>query len=266
MVKVAVLVGDEEVPDLVAVSYYDQKPVHFLSTICELIKWIECHKEVYCVETEQVEMMKFLCLNINNSYNHGMGGVDIADQLRNYYRFDHWSRQRKWWWSIFFWALGVLLVNTYVSYKEYMHYIGKQLMSHYEFRKSIALAWLDPTTYWPNQMKKRNKSMASTTSNSHSTTTISSTQRSTSSISSQSNQNPSINQDNNKKWAPPVNDKTLCPREGALWCWLDMTIPHLPSASNCKEPKCALHFWACKKKHRYHMLRCTTCGIHLCIA
>ena len=26
-----------EMPDLVAVSYYDQKPVHFLSTICESI-------------------------------------------------------------------------------------------------------------------------------------------------------------------------------------------------------------------------------------
>ena len=93
MVKVAVLVGDEEVSDHVAVSYYDQKPVHFLSTICESIKWIECHKEVYCVETEHVEMMKFLHSNINNSYNHDMGGVDIADQLRNCNRFDHWSRQ-----------------------------------------------------------------------------------------------------------------------------------------------------------------------------
>ena len=92
-VKAAVLVGDEEVPDLVAVSYDDQKPVHFLSMICESIKSIECHNEVYYVETEQVETMKFLCLNINNSYNHDMGGVDISDQLPNYYRFDHWSRQ-----------------------------------------------------------------------------------------------------------------------------------------------------------------------------
>ena len=32
-VKAAVLEGDSEMPDLVAVSYYDQKPVHFLSTI-----------------------------------------------------------------------------------------------------------------------------------------------------------------------------------------------------------------------------------------
>ena len=89
----AVLVGDEELPDLVAVCDYDQKPVHFLSMICESIKWIECHKEGYCVETEQVETIKFLHLNINSSYNHDMGGVDIADQLHNYYRFDHWSRQ-----------------------------------------------------------------------------------------------------------------------------------------------------------------------------
>ena len=29
-VKGAVLEGDSEIPDLVAVSYYDQKPVHFL--------------------------------------------------------------------------------------------------------------------------------------------------------------------------------------------------------------------------------------------
>ena len=44
-VKAAVLGGDSEMPDLIAVSYYDQKPVHFLSTICESIKWIQCEKK-----------------------------------------------------------------------------------------------------------------------------------------------------------------------------------------------------------------------------
>ena len=80
-VKAAVLEGDGEISGLVAVSYYDQKPVHFLSTICETIKWVQCTKCVYCVETEQVEEVKFLCLNINDNYNHDMGNVDIADQL-----------------------------------------------------------------------------------------------------------------------------------------------------------------------------------------
>ena len=77
MVKVAVLDGDEEVPGLLAVSYYDQKPVHFLSMICEKIKRVECEKKVYCVKTEQVEVLKFLWLSINNEYNYGMGGVDM---------------------------------------------------------------------------------------------------------------------------------------------------------------------------------------------
>ncbi|KAL7577120.1 hypothetical protein ACA910_019722 [Epithemia clementina (nom. ined.)] len=86
-VKAAVLEGDPEVTGLVAVSYYDQKPVHFLSTICEKIHWVECTKRVYCVETEQVELMRFLRLNINNDYNHDMGNVDIANQLWNYYQF-----------------------------------------------------------------------------------------------------------------------------------------------------------------------------------
>ena len=154
-VKAAVLEGDGEISDLVAVSYYDQKPVHFLSTICETIKWVQCTKHVYCVETEQVEEVKFLHLNINDDYNHDMGNVDIADQLQNYYRFDHWMRKWKWWWSLFFWPFGVLLVNAYVCYHHYTISIGKCLMSHYDFRKSITLVWLDPKIYWKNEMVKR---------------------------------------------------------------------------------------------------------------
>ena len=153
-VKGAVLEGDSEILDMVAVSYYDQKPVHFLSTICKSIKWIQCEKPAYCVEMDQVETLKFLCLNIITDYNHDMGGVDIANQLQNYYSFDHWMRKRKWWRSIFFWALGVLLVNTYVAHKTSMVSTGKQPMSHYNFHKAIALAWIDPATYWPDRMKE----------------------------------------------------------------------------------------------------------------
>ena len=163
-VKAAVLQGDPDVSDLVAVSYYDQKPVHFLLTICKTIKWVQCEKPVFCVETEQVENMKFLRLNINDDYNHDMGGCDIADQLHNYYRFDHWMRKRKWWWSFFFWAIGVLLVNTYVTYKTCMLSKGKIPMTHNKFREAIALAWIDPKTHWPNRMKTRNNKQTSATS------------------------------------------------------------------------------------------------------
>ena len=115
-VKGAVLEGDDDMPGLVAVSYYDQKPVHFLSTICEEIRWIKLQRKVYCNETQSMVSFLFLRLNINNAYNKGMGEVDVADQLRNSYRFDHWLRKRKWWHAFFFWGFGVLLVNAYIAY------------------------------------------------------------------------------------------------------------------------------------------------------
>ena len=31
----------------------------------------------------------------------------------------------------------------------------KKTISHYKFRKAIALALLDPDTYWPNHMKRK---------------------------------------------------------------------------------------------------------------
>ena len=59
-VKAAALQGDPEVPNLLDVSYYDQKPLHFLSTICKKIKWVQCEKKVFCVESDQVKTLKFL--------------------------------------------------------------------------------------------------------------------------------------------------------------------------------------------------------------
>ena len=53
--KAAVLDRDPDVPNLVAVSYYDQEPVHFLSTTCESIHWIQCQKQVYCSETQRLQ-------------------------------------------------------------------------------------------------------------------------------------------------------------------------------------------------------------------
>ena len=137
-VKAAVLEGDDEVPDLLAVIM-TRSLSHFLSTVCKKIKWVQCEKKVYCVETEQVETMMFLWLSINNEYKYGTGGVDIVDQLQNYYCFDHWMHKRKWWWSVFFWAIGVFLVNCCLLQE--IHGVQKMKpISHYEFHKAIALA------------------------------------------------------------------------------------------------------------------------------
>ena len=66
-------------PNLLAVSVYHTKPVHFLLLAAESIEWVEKHREVYNKSLKKMQLMKFLCLNVNNDYNYGMGGADIAD-------------------------------------------------------------------------------------------------------------------------------------------------------------------------------------------
>lgn len=155
--KAAVLKGDDDCPDLLAVSIYDSKPVYFLSMIHKKIEWVVNQKDVFSRETNQKEPNNFLRLNINTDYNFEMHHVDRADQLREHYRFDRWMRKRKWWWSVLFWGMGVLMVNAYVCYLRYHLMNTKKkksdLLSHYEFRRQIALAWIDPEKYYPNKIK-----------------------------------------------------------------------------------------------------------------
>ena len=76
-------------------------------------------------------------------YNNEIGRLDVGDQLRSYYRFDHWMRKRKWWWSFWMWVMEMLLKNSYVLYKKYceMHRL-KLNYTHYQFVSNVAKAWL----------------------------------------------------------------------------------------------------------------------------
>ena len=49
-----------------------------------------------------------------------------------------------------FWAIGTLLTNAYVVYKKVLTGEGvdpKFLLSHYDFRKDVALYWINPEKY-----------------------------------------------------------------------------------------------------------------------
>ena len=129
--KAAVLKGDDECPSLIASSVYDSKPVHFLSMMSKEIKWVEKERITYNVDTGRNEVMKFLRLDHIDNYNNTMGHVDVSDQLRNTYHFDHWLRKQKWWWSILFWGIGVILTNAYVIYVFVNVRAGKQKNSCY---------------------------------------------------------------------------------------------------------------------------------------
>jgi len=51
-----------------------------------------------------------------DDYNHFMGGVDIADQLRGYYSTQ--LSVRRTWMPLFFWLLDTAIINSYLIFKK----------------------------------------------------------------------------------------------------------------------------------------------------
>jgi hypothetical protein len=110
------LVNSTDCPDLFAVSVYDTKPVHMLSTVEESMYWVLKKRKVWSAVHREIREIGFLRLNFIDNYNNNMNSTDIADQLRGSYRPDRWMRQRKWWWAFFIWGVGVASVNAFKMY------------------------------------------------------------------------------------------------------------------------------------------------------
>jgi hypothetical protein len=256
-VKAAVLVGDPACPNLLATSVYDTKPVHFLSTVCENIKWMVKERMVFNVETGKLETMRFLRLEQNDFYNNSMGDVDVSDQLRNQYRFDHWLRMRKWWWSILLWWVGVMLVNAYIFYKKINKENGvdpSRLLSHHDFRKAIAFAWINPEKHWispgPPCKKRKQRSPKPVDSS-----------RSAKGMRTSPNE-PSA-QKGGVRRAVRFNDNTLA-KDGALSIRLNRGFTHFPFEVS-KRTRCGLHRWCGFEKFQ-SVVQCQDCEVPLCIA
>ena len=67
--------------------------------------------------SREIRTIGYLRLNFIDDYNNHMNGADIADQLWNQYRPNHWMRNRKWWWAFFIWGIGVAGVNAFKMYE-----------------------------------------------------------------------------------------------------------------------------------------------------
>ena len=46
--------------------------------------------KIYNKQQGKVVSTKLLQLNVTDKYNFDMGHIDMANQLHNYYKFDHW--------------------------------------------------------------------------------------------------------------------------------------------------------------------------------
>lgn len=139
--KAARLVNQPDCPDLLAFSIVDNNSVNFLSTVAETIEWgVKEKQRVWSMTEQELKTMKFLRTNFVNMYNEFMNFVDIADQLRNNYRPDHWMRQRKWWWAFYIWALGVATTNAWKMYEE-MYDEEKARIKKNKAKKDLPPKW-----------------------------------------------------------------------------------------------------------------------------
>ena len=144
--KAAFIEGGPKCPNLIEASVYNKSPVHCIIIVPEELKWVVNYKECFNIETGKVKISIFLRMNNINKFNDGMGGVDISDKRRKYYRIYFWVRKKKWWWYIFFRDVDVILKNAYIIYI-YIHNMHgtprKQRLSQNNFRKTISHAWIN---------------------------------------------------------------------------------------------------------------------------
>jgi hypothetical protein len=81
--------------------------------------------------TKDLEIPLFI-----DDYNHRMGAVDIANQLRESYE-THKATFRNWW-PLFYWLIDVIVINSYRLYQVHMAQLGQEsTFSHVEFRTSL---------------------------------------------------------------------------------------------------------------------------------
>ena len=274
-VKAAVLEGDPGCPHLLASSVYDAKPVHYLSMMSTNIEWIVKTRQVFSYATGQQEDLQFLRLKHIDEYNTNMGDVDLADQLRGAYRFDRWVRNRKWWWSLFFWQMGVSMTNAYVCYNKVCDCYGierKHRTSHFDFQKSIAENWIGKFSSKrnkPNDNNPRGRAPPIESTNRFRPYPMSSPILSPLTTDSRTSQSIQSSASGSTTTRPSkcarLTDDSLSPT-GGLKMRLDTTINHLPIKSRTRS-RCALHSWASERKQQTEafVMYCPTCNVNLCI-
>ena len=97
-------------PNLLIVSLYDTKPVHFLSPACTNLYEMKMKKGCMIRMLESTLSCSVL---MQNSYNRMMSHVDHADQWRdNTYWLDKWIGNRMWLWAKSMQGIKIILVNA----------------------------------------------------------------------------------------------------------------------------------------------------------
>lgn len=117
---------DVETPGpMFAIRWCDKRMVYMLSTMhCGVEVWTG--KKSY---KDQTPIYKPECIV---DYTNKMGGVDMSDQLMNYYHF--LRKSIKWWRKLFIHLLNMLIMNAFILNKKF----GHKKLSHVAYREYLA--------------------------------------------------------------------------------------------------------------------------------
>ncbi|XP_059158381.1 piggyBac transposable element-derived protein 4-like [Physella acuta] len=119
-----------QIGNLVACFFHDKRPVQVLSTNAQPTMSTTQRTTAGGRVDVQIPTPVF-------TYNKGMGGVDLHDQLRSYYPIGR--RSRKWWRSLVWFLLQVATINSYIIYKKQFmqRHPGQKPKTHLEFRLDL---------------------------------------------------------------------------------------------------------------------------------
>jgi hypothetical protein len=169
-------------------------------------------------------------------------------------------------------------VNAYIVYCRVMEQNDvprKERMSQYEFRKSVALAWINPGQYDIRRKEgkghKRKQAAAVLEFKTPSAAKKARTELSarSSRVRKQAAQKDEteIEEEVAKvaSRAPRVSDASLQP-QGSLQIRLRRNLHHWPCLASKPDQKCALHRWASGIEYKCQVMMCEDCNVHLCVA
>lgn len=108
---------------MLAIKWMDKRPVYVLSTI---------HKALMVKSKTDYKGTPMLKPVAVHDYSKYMMGVDLADQIMQYYTF--LRRSIKWWRKLTIHYINLALMNAYILYRKF----GDPKLTHEQFRLSVA--------------------------------------------------------------------------------------------------------------------------------
>ena len=118
--------------NILVTKFHEKRDVHMISTF---------HEATYTVLERRRHGGDLVKPTSVVDYCQNMGGVDLSDQLLQYY--NALRRTVKWWKKLFFHLLNMLVLNSYKLFLKYGNRNGTTRRSHQQFRSKLVRALIE---------------------------------------------------------------------------------------------------------------------------